>query len=236
MHALGHTRSASRADHLLQTPDTFVRSKLPQISKGTAIVHVDPGRGARFLQYTAELECGGSLQPIPAQRFAYVLQGEARVGSDALAPGDYAYCPTGHPLELIATQASRIAVIEKTYEPLSGIPEPTAFVGRESNQPSDPLNGNAKLRVRSLLPVDLAFDLAVNTMEYDPGASLPMVEIHTMEHGVLMLEGGGIMRMNDFWYPTGAGDFVWMAPYCPQWFGALGEVPAKYLIYKNWNR
>jgi (S)-ureidoglycine aminohydrolase len=27
-----------------------------------------------------------------------------------------------------------------------------------------------------------------------------------------------------------------MAPYCPQWFGALGKTPAKYLIYKDWNR
>jgi len=27
-----------------------------------------------------------------------------------------------------------------------------------------------------------------------------------------------------------------MAPYCPQWFGAIGKVPAKYLIYKDFNR
>ena len=220
----------------MQTPDTFVRSKLPQISKGAAIVHVDPSRGARFLQYTAELESGGSLQSIPAQRFAYVLQGEARAGSDALTAGDYAYWPPGHDLQLVATQPSRIAVIEKIYEPLSGIAAPAFLIGRENRQPADPFCGNAKLRVRSLLPADVSFDLAVNTMEFDPGASLPMVEIHTMEHGILMLEGGGIMRMNDFWYPTSAGDFIWMAPYCPQWFGALGDVAAKYLIYKNWNR
>jgi (S)-ureidoglycine aminohydrolase len=27
-----------------------------------------------------------------------------------------------------------------------------------------------------------------------------------------------------------------MAPFCPQWFGALGKHPAKYLIYKDWRR
>jgi hypothetical protein len=27
-----------------------------------------------------------------------------------------------------------------------------------------------------------------------------------------------------------------MAPWCPQWFGAIGKAPAKYLIYKDWNR
>ena len=43
-------------------------------------------------------------------------------------------------------------------------------------------------------------------------------------------------RLGDRWYPVSAGDFIWMAPYCLQWFGALGKVPAKYLIYKPWNR
>ena len=51
-----------------------------------------------------------------------------------------------------------------------------------------------------------------------------------------MLEGGGIYRLGDSWYPVKAGDFIWMAPWCPQWFGAIGKVPAKYLIYKDWNR
>jgi (S)-ureidoglycine aminohydrolase len=63
-----------------------------------------------------------------------------------------------------------------------------------------------------------------------------MVESHVMEHGLLMLEGGGIYRLGDSWYPVEAGDFIWMAPYCPQWFGAIGKKPAKYLIYKDWRR
>ena len=71
--------------------------------------------------------------------------------------------------------------------------------------------------------MDRAYDFAVNTMTYDPGAALSMVEIHVMEHGLLMLEGGGIYRLGDSWYPVEAGDFIWMAPYCPQWFGALGK-------------
>ena len=60
------------------------------------------------------------------------------------------------------------------------------------------------MRVRSLMPDGPAYDFAVNTMTYDPGAALSMVEIHVMEHGLLMLEGGGIYRLGDSWYP-GAG-------------------------------
>ena len=73
-------------------------------------------------------------------------------------------------------------------------------------------------------------------MAYEPGAALAQVEIHVMEHGLLMLEGGGIYRLGNHWYPVQTGDFIWMAPYCPQWFGALGKTRAKYLICKDWNR
>ena len=62
------------------------------------------------------------------------------------------------------------------------------------------------------MPDGPAYDFAVNTMTYDPGAALSMVEIHVMEHGLLMLEGGGIYRLGDSWYPVEAGDFIWMAP------------------------
>ena len=56
----------------------------------------------------------------------------------------------------------------------------------------------------------MSFDFAVNTMVYQPGAALSMVEMHVMEHGLLMLEGGGIYRLGDSWYPVTAGDFIWM--------------------------
>jgi (S)-ureidoglycine aminohydrolase len=224
MHHLGLTRSAIRADHLLLTPDTFVRAPLPGMVKATAVVHVGPALGARFTQYTAELEPGGSLGPAQGQRFVYVLDGEAA--------GQYAF--TQEPWT--SAQAIRLAVIEKPYQPLAGISAPAVFTGDESNVAPKPLLDDPAIQVRCLLPDDPAFDFAVNTMTYDPGASLPMVEMHVMEHGLLMLAGEGIYRLGDSWYPVAAGDFIWMAPYCPQWFGALGKKPAKYLIYKDWNR
>src|SRR5579863_1629349 len=95
MHHLGHTRSALERDHLLQTPDTFVRAPLPGMTKATAIVHIGPARGARFTQYTAEFEAGGTLAPCAAQRFVYVLDGEIAVGGRRLAAGGYAYLPGG---------------------------------------------------------------------------------------------------------------------------------------------
>jgi (S)-ureidoglycine aminohydrolase len=130
----------------------------------------------------------------------------------------------------------RAAVIEKRYSSLKSVNPPTAILAHEDAVASHPLGNDPDLQVKCLLPDTMSFDFAVNTMVYQPGASLAMVEMHIMEHGLLMLEGGGIYRLGESWYSTSAGDFIWMGPWCPQWFGALGKVPAKYLIYKDWNR
>jgi (S)-ureidoglycine aminohydrolase len=236
MHHLGQTRSAHRADHILQTPDTFIRAPLPGLHKATAIVHAAPAMGARFTEYTAEFESGGLLEPASAQRFVYVLEGQVEVNGASLARGDYAYLPPNHAASASAKNPARAAIIEKPYRHLPGVSAPSCFTGRESDVAATAFMGDDALEVRALLPADASFDFAMNTMTFLPGATLPMVEIHVMEHGLLMLSGGGIYRLGDHWYPVTEGDFIWMAPFCPQWFGALGKTPAKYLIYKDWNR
>jgi (S)-ureidoglycine aminohydrolase len=240
VHHLGATRSSLKSDHLLQTPDTFIRTPLNGATGVDFIVHVAPQLGAEFTQMTAEFAPGGTLAPAPAQRFLYVIEGELTLEAAGqnytLAPGGFAYLPEGAPHTVQAATKARAALIEKPYELSSAPDAPQIVVGNEADVKAAPLMGDEALRVRSLMPDGPAYDFAVNTMTYDPGAALSMVEIHVMEHGLLMLEGGGIYRLGDSWYPVEAGDFIWMAPYCPQWFGALGKQPAKYLIYKDWRR
>lgn len=239
MYQLGHTRSVSARNHALITPDTFVRAPLPGMRNATAIVHAAPAIGAAFTQYTAEFAAGGSLGPALGQRFLYVLEGAVTLAvarkRHTLAAGGYAYLPAiAH--TVTAAAPARVSVIEKPYEPLAGTKAPGVIVGDETKIAGSPLNGDDWLTVRKLLPDEFPFDFQVNTMEFRPGATLPMVEVHVMEHGLVMLEGGGIYRLDDRWYPVTQGDFIWMGPYCPQWFGALGKTPAKYLLYKDWNR
>ena len=240
MHNLGLTRSTRRSSHLIHTPDAFIRTQIPGCTKVNVIVHASPALGAGFTQYSAEFEAGGSLGQAEGQRFLYVLDGTITLecGSDThtLIKDDYAYIPQDVAHRFYASQTSRAAVIEQRYRSAVDTSSPSLLVGREPSIQSQPLMGDGDLVVRSLLPDTMAFDFAVNTMMYAPGAGLSMVEMHVMEHGLLMLEGGGIYRLDDEWYPVTAGDFIWMAPYCPQWFGAIGKGPAKYLIYKDWNR
>jgi (S)-ureidoglycine aminohydrolase len=196
--------------------------------------------GARFTEYTAEFESGGELGPTAAQRFLYVFGGELKLEVEGrqseLKVRGYAYLPEGLPHRVVATRASRAAIIEKTYQPLALTEAPRAIISNEDAVSSHALDDDPSLQVKCLLPDTMQFDFAVNSMVYQPGAALSMVEMHIMEHGLLMLEGGGIYRLDDSWYPVTAGDFIWMGPWCPQWFGAIGKVPAKYLIYKDTNR
>lgn len=240
MHNLGETRSSHQRNHLLLTPDTFVRTTLPGMKNAAAIVHVGPAMGAAFTEYTVEFEPQGELGPTFAQRFLYVLEGTLVLETDGkpqeLSPRGYAYLGEGLPHRAIAKQKSCVAVIEKPFLPVAGLAAPRLLISNEDAIASHALDGDEDLQVKCLLPNEPQFDFAVNTMVYQPGAALRMVEMHVMEHGLLMLEGGGIYRLGDSWYPVMAGDFIWMAAWCPQWFGAIGKKPAKYLIYKDWNR
>jgi (S)-ureidoglycine aminohydrolase len=240
VHNLGQTRSSQQSNHLLQTPDTFVRAALPGMNNCSAVVHASPALGARFTQYTAEFEAGGELGSALGQRFIFVIEGTINVeGGDqrkVLGTRGYAYLPEGLIHRVVATRTSRVAVIEKAYRALASVEAPRSIFSTEDEVAPHPLNDDPGLQVRCLLPEAWSFDFAVNTMVYQPGTALSMVEMHVMEHGLIMLEGGGIYRLGDSWYAVTAGDFIWMAPWCPQWFAALGKVPAKYLIYKDWNR
>jgi (S)-ureidoglycine aminohydrolase len=240
VHNLGQTRSAHQRNHLLLTPDTFVRTALPGMNNASAIVHIGPALGAAFTEYTAEFEPKGELGSTSAQRFIYVMKGavtlEAKGKRHDLGARGYAYLPEGFVHRVSAKEKSRVAVIEKHYQGVEKVEPPRLLVASEDAVSSHPLDDDPDLQVKCLLPDDPSFDFAVNTMVYQPGASLSKVEMHVMEHGLIVLEGSGIYRLGDAWYPVTAGDFIWMGPWCPQWFGAIGKVPAKYLIYKNWNR
>ena len=240
MHNLGQTRSSQQKNHLLLTADTFVRTPLPGMKGCTAIVHASPAIGAKFAQYTGEFVADGELGGTAAQRFVFVMEGglslEMGGKRHELGARGYAYLPGETQHRFSANKISRVVVIEKSYQALASVDAPRAIVSSEEAIVSHPLGDDIDLQVKCLLPDAMSFDFAVNTMTYQPGAALSMVEMHVMEHGLIMLEGGGIYSLGDSWYPVTAGDFIWMGPWCPQWFGAIGKVSAKYLIYKDWNR
>ena len=234
--ALGQTRTRLTATHALIAPDGHVRTQLPGWAGAACVVLISAQLGAKFTQYFAYLEAGGQGAATEHERFVFILSGAVRLelhGSRTLTEYDYAYLPAGSPATLSADAPATLCVFERRYLPLAGVPAPEPVFGNERETPGEAFLGDEGVTVRKLLPESPSFDLMLSTMTFGPGSSLPFAETHVMEHGLLMLSGGGIYRLSESWYPVTEGDVIYMVPYCPQWFGALGKTEAKYLLYKD---
>ena len=239
----GDSRTHVGLRHALIAPDGQVPSSLPGIDKATAVVLISREMGARFTQLLITFQADGSaaFPSNDTEAFAYVLRGSvgAEISGESylLDMGGYIFVPAGQAWQLRGlSEGAQVNLFFKKYLTLCGTVPPESVVGRENQVTGQPFLGDEDARLQILLPDHPSFDMAVNIFRYSPGAFLPFVETHIMEHGLLMLEGKGIYRLEDKWYPVAAGDCIWMAPYCPQWFTAMGKSPARYLYYKDVNR
>ena len=238
------TRTRLGARHAVITTESHVRTTLPGWTSSRVIVTVSPQMGAGFVQYVAEMEAGAraGAPPPGVERFVFVVDGgvtaEARgIGRVDLGYEGYLYAPPGALLALVATEATQLLIIDRhaISVPVGATP-PAAIARSLADVPKLPFLGDPDARLQTLIPDDLGYDFGMNVFTFEPGACLPLVESHYMEHGLLFLQGGGIYRLEDDWYPVQEGDQLWMGPFCPQWFAAVGKEPARYLYYKNGNR
>lgn len=239
----GHTRAHIGPRHALLTPHNHVNSAVPGITEATTVILINEALGAKFaqLQVTFQKDGRATLPAGEGQTFGYVMAGggvltigkaKTRVGA-----GWYFYVPAGEAWSFTGVKAgTQVTLFQKKYVPLPGVAAPAPIVADATKVPGTPFLGDPAANLQVLLPDEPAFDMAVNIFAYQPGGHLPFVEVHVMEHGLLMLGGQGVYRLEDSWYPVEKGDVIWMGPYCPQWFVAMGKAPASYLYYKDVNR
>ena len=239
----GSTRNVVKERYALLTPSGFVPSNLPGWEKAVCNVLISPAMGSRFSQLLITLDTDGQCHGNTGanQYFVYVLKGPVSIMLDEkkhrLEAGSYVYLPPGKDVQIKSGgAAARLLIFQKPYKPLPGVTRPGTLVGHERDVKGKPFLGNDDARLQVLLPDEPAFDMAINIFTYQPGATLPFVETHIMEHGLMMLAGQGVYRLDADWHPVQAGDAIWMAPYCPQWFVAMGKTPASYIYYKDVNR
>ena len=238
----GFTRTVVKPRYALLTPDGFVPSRLPGWENVTAIVNISPAMGARFsqLQISFGKKGEGKGSTGGLEYFVYVLEGgcKGRISGKSanFSAGAFAFIPPKTGFHFTGAEDCRLLIFQKRFEPLRGQKIPKPLVGHERHIVGQPFLGNKNARLQVLLPDDLAFDLAVNIFTYQSGATLPFVETHIMEHGLLMLKGHGIYWLDADTHPVKEGDAIWMAPYCPQWFVARDKKPSSYIYYKDVNR
>ena len=237
------TRSVVKRNHAVISPDGYINSNVPGWKNCTVNVIINEQMGANLCQTFITCKDGAEItgSTKAAQIFFYIVSGKlnATVGNETkkLAKGQFVYVPINSKYQFFnADPATEILTFHKVYEPLEGHKTPSILFGDSANIPGPSYLNDDALCLQVLLPYDLSFDMAVNIFTYDPGGHLPLVETHIMEHGLMYLQGQGVYMLDQHWYPIKKGDSIWMAPYCQQWFTAMGKEPAVYIYYKNVNR
>ncbi len=206
------------------------------------------GFAETFSQYIMEVRPGGGSDAPEtdpqAEGVLFVVEGALHltIGGVAhdLAPGGYAYVPPGSDWTLHNTggAVARFHWIRKAYEPAPGLTAPDPLVLNEADITPTPMAGTEGrwATTRFVDPEDLRHDMHVTIVTFEPGAVIPFAETHVMEHGLYVLEGKAVYRLNADWVEVEAGDFMWLRAFCPQACYAGGPRRFRYLLYKDVNR
>lgn len=228
----------------------IVTSCLPHWDATRAWILARPlsGFAETFAQYVMEVgPRGGSKMPEPdrgAEAALFVMEGELELtvaGSrHAMRPGSFAYIPPATAWEVANTkaEATRFHWIRKHYEPVAGLAAPPVLVTNEQEIAPDPMPGTSGrwATTRFVDTKDMRHDMHVNIVTFEPGGVIPFEETHVMEHGLYVLEGKAVYRLNKDWVEVEAGDFMWLRAFCPQACYAGGPGRFRYLLYKDVNR
>lgn len=206
------------------------------------------GFAETFSQYIMQVEAGGgSDNPEPdasAECVLFVTNGEVSLNCagtlDKLAPGGFAYIPPGCRWSLRngGSRAAEFHWIRKAYERAEGLSMPDPFVTNEAEiEPVSTPGTNGKWTTTHFVdPKDLRYDMNVNIVNFEPGGTIPFEETHVMEHGLYVLSGKAVYRLNSDWVEVESGDFIWLRAFCPQACYAGGPDRFRYLLYKDVNR
>ncbi len=206
------------------------------------------GFAETFSQYIMEVAPGGgSDHPEPdrgAEAVLFVLEGSCVLTAGGarrdLEPGGYAYLPPGIQWSLRnrTREPARFHWIRKLYEEVPGLPPPDLVTADEADIVPTPMpeTGGKWATTRFVDPADMRHDMHVNIVTLEPGAVIPFAETHVMEHGIYVLEGKAVYRLNRDWVEVEAGDYLWLRAFCPQACYAGGPGRFRYLLYKDVNR
>lgn len=232
------------------TMSDIVTSNLPFWENTRAWILARPlsGFAETFSQYIVEVGPGGGSDhgetDKTAQGVLFIVEGEVHLSLNGethiMGPGGYAYIPPAcdWTLKNKGQTTASFHWIRKAYEAVEGIDLPQPFVTSDREVDPIPMPGTEGKWATSRFvdPADMRHDMHVNIVTFQPGAVIPFAETHVMEHGLYVLEGKAVYRLNQDWVEVEAGDFMWLRAFCPQACYAGGPGNFRYLLYKDVNR
>jgi (S)-ureidoglycine aminohydrolase len=205
------------------------------------------GFAESFSHYIADLAAGGGSDnpesDPTAEAVLFVVAGSGTLDLEGrcydLRPGSYVFLPAATAWKIrAADQGLTFHWIRKRFVPVEGIALPNAFVTHEDDHVPNamPDTNGAWSTTRFVAMDDLRHDMHVTVVTFQPGGVIPFPETHVMEHGLYVLEGKAVYRLNQDWVEVEAGDYMWLRAFCPQACYAGGPGQFKYLLYIDVNR
>jgi (S)-ureidoglycine aminohydrolase len=228
----------------------IVTSVLPHWTGTRAWILSRPltGFSETFAQYVMEVQPGGGSNRPEADKRAeavlFVVEGSVNVEFEsethAMPAGSFAFLPAGSDWRLRNDGSAKVVFhwVRKAFQPVDGLEPPPPLFTHEDNHPISPMPDTDGRwgTTRFIDPSDVRYDMHVNIVTLEPGAVIPFMETHVMEHGLYVLEGRAVYRLNQDWVEVEAGDFMWLRSFCPQACYAGGPGRFRYLLYKDVNR
>lgn len=224
----------------------LVNNVIPGIEGCKVSIVASPKMGASFVQYVIEAQKGGGTVSTfgceeQIESFLYIVEGEAVItvaGKEyAYGAGGYAFAPAAVGLDFkVTSERAKLLLYKQVYIPYSDL-KPYVVTGNINEVPFRIYDDMSNVHIKDFLPIDdLAFDMNMHILSFEPGGCHPFVETHVQEHGAYILSGEGMYLMDNTWLGIKKEDFMWFGPYCPQCAYGVGTEPFAYIYSKDCNR
>jgi len=240
-------RAVSRPGlYLILPPENRCLSFNPTLVGCDEEVFITPKYGAGYTISKVIMGASGKSEEAydnEFEHFYFVLNGSIRIQLDNIkrevTKGEYVWIPPSisYKIESSNNSASEFLWFRRKYQNIKIEDIPKPIFGDEKAVKAIPeVDLNPE---KQLLPyTNPGFDMAFNMILVQPGAYYGLVEAHAWEHAMYILEGEGILYLNGDYHHVKEGDFIYIAPFCPEWFVAIGMeiTQVRFLLYWDCNR
>lgn len=225
--------------------DGRIKNVVPGFEGCEMTILGSPKLGAGFVDYIVKMLPGGKNERgfggDGVETFVYCIEGEvcAKAGDEeyTLKKSGYLYCPPDKKmyLENRSGEPCRMFLYKQKYQELDDL-KPWVVCGNADDIEFRIYEEMENVLIKDFLPVDLAFDMNMHILSFDPGACHPIIECHYQEHGAYVLSGEGMYYLDGEWMPVQKEEYIYMSAYCPQAAYGIGREPFAYVYSKDCNR
>ena len=239
-------RSVTKKDsYAIITNEGRVNNVVPGFENCEMSILASPRLGAGFADYIIKMNANGKnergIGGDGIESFVYCIEGNVKASDGEkefeLTSGGYLYCPPEKKMYLRndSGESCRMFLYKQRYEPLDDLKTWTV-AGNVNDMEYVPYDGMENVMIKDLLPINMAFDMNMHILSFEPGGCHPFVETHYQEHGAYVLSGEGVYNLDNVWVPVEKEDYLYMSAYVLQAAYGVGREPFAYIYSKDCNR